>query len=512
MIVYVMGVDIGTTGCKALVFDTEGEVLGSGFKEYGIICPRANWAEQDPEQVWQYAQDVMAQAVAESGRKDIIAISLSVQGDAIIPIDKKGRPLYNALLGMDYRSWEQAQACAQVIGGQKLFRITGMRPHPINSLTKIMWLKQNEHDIYNTTWKFTTYADFLLLKLTGVAAIDYSMASRTMAFDLELRDWSGEVLTAVDIGKAVFSKAVPSGTVLGPILQQVAERVGVSQKAVVVAGGHDQACAALGAGVIDENIALDSHGTAEVVSTTLIQPVLTDLMYDSFYPCYYHVIPDRFFTFALNHVGGILLQWYRDQFEAAEVSEAKATGVDSYEAIIGRIPRGPSPVMVMPHFNGSGTPWCDTRSRGAIVGLTLATTRHDIVKGIMESLTYEMRMNLEILDQAGLSIKYLRCVGGAARSPVWLQLKADITGCQVTTLQTREAACLGAALIAGTAVGVYKTLSEAVEIAVVLDKVYSPAMKMNEQYDKRYELYQKLYPALREFNHELVNAEGIRRQ
>lgn len=508
MIMPVMGVDVGTTGCKAIVFDAEGQVLGSGFKEYDIVYPRANWVEQDPEQVWQYTQDVMTQAAAESGRQDIAAISLSVQGDAVIPIDKKGRPLYNALLGMDYRSWDQAQACAQMIGGQRLFNITGMRPHPINSLTKVLWLRENEPDIYNRTWKFTTYADFLLLKLAGVAAIDYSMASRTMAFDLKLGGWSDEVLTALSIDKTVFSKPVPSGTVLGPILRQVGEGIGISRKAVLVAGGHDQACAALGAGVIEENMALDSHGTAEVVSTTLIEPVLNDYMYNSFYPCYYHVIPGQFFTFALNHVGGILLRWYRDNFGSVEVSQAIAAGVDSYETLISKIPVSPSSVMIMPHFNGSGTPSCDVHSRGAIVGLTLATTRHDIVKAIMESLTYEMRINLEIMREAGLSINHLRCVGGAARSPAWLQLKADITGCQVGTLKTREAACLGAGLIAGTAIGMYKTLAEAVDNVVVLDEVYSPDMRLKEQYDERYELYQRLYPALREFNHELVNFEA----
>ncbi|NMB11059.1 MAG: hypothetical protein GX977_02110 [Firmicutes bacterium] len=508
---YVMGVDVGTTGCKAIVFDARGEALGIGFKEYDIVYPRANWAEQDPEQVWQYTQDVMAQAVAESGRRDITAISLSVQGDAVIPIDKNGRPLYSALLGMDYRSWNQAEACAQEIGGVRLFRMTGMRPHPINSLTKIMWLKENEPNIYNSTWKFTTYADFLLFRLGGVPVIDYSMASRTMAFDLSLRDWSSEILAAVDIEKAVLSRAVPSGTVLGHILPQVAAETGLSPQALLVTGGHDQTCAALGAGVIEENLALDSHGTAEVISTTFNQPVLNDLMYESYYPCYYHVVPDRFFTFALNHVGGILLQWYRDQFGSMEVSEAQAAGIGPYEQLLSEIPVGPSPVMILPHFNGSGTPVCDVRSRGAILGLTLATTRHDIVKAIMESLTYEMRVNLEIMGQAGLNIDYLRCVGGAARSPVWLQLKADMTGCHVATLQTREAACLGAALIAGTATGMYSNMSEAVETAVALDQVYSPDMRLKEQYDERYALYRELYPALREFNHGLVRIEEGRR-
>ena len=327
----------------------------------------------------------MSAAVAASHSKDIGVISISVQGDAVIPLNKQGQSLRPALLGMDYRSYGQAEAIANLIGGERLFQITGMRSHPMNSLTKIMWVKENEPEVYAGTWKFATYADFFLLRLCGVAAIDYSMASRTMAFDLKECSWSATVLKAVDIDPILFSEAVPSSTIVGRILPQVADRIGVSPKVIVAAGGHDQTCAALGAGIIEENLALDSHGTAEVISTTFSRPLLNESMYNGFYPCYYHVVPGMFFTFALNHTAGIVMQWYRDQFAAVEAEEAKAQERNAYDHIIAKTPSGPSPVMMLPHFHGSGTPSCDRWSRGAVAGLSLSTTRHDLAKAIMES-------------------------------------------------------------------------------------------------------------------------------
>lgn len=500
---YLLGLDVGTTGCKAVVFDENGEIKGNGFLEYDIICEKPGYAEQDPERVWSLTKQVIRQAVLESGVKDIRALSLSVQGDAVIPVDRSIKPLHNTLLGMDYRTVKQGEFCSKLLGDRKLFETTGMRPHPMNSLTKMLWFKENTPDIYNRTYKFMTYADFILARLGADPVIDYTMASRTMAFDLLSKKWSEEILETTGIHYDLLSRAVPSGEIVGELSGDLAEDLGLKKGTLLVAGGHDQTCAALGAGAVRENIAIDSHGTAEVLSTAFNKPMLNDSMYSSYYPCYCHTKKDMYFTFSLNHIGGLLLKWYRDNLGDAEVREAQQLGVGSYQMMESKAPTGPSPVLVLPHFNGSGTPWCDFESKGAILGLSMATTRHDIVKGILDSLTYELRINMEVMAAAGIEIKELRSVGGAAKSPIWLQIKADVTGCSVATLRIREAACLGAALLAGTAVGLYPSLDEAVGLCVKTKDVYYPCEASSKLYDEKYRVYKDIYGTLKNINRRL---------
>ncbi len=500
---YLLGLDVGTTGCKAMIFDLNGNIKGYAFLEYGIICEKPGWAEQDPEYVWQLTKSVIRKAVIKSGITQIKAMSLSVQGDAVIPVNKKIMPVHNAILGMDYRSKPQADNCSKFFGERALFEITGMRPHPMNSLTKILWLKDNKVDLYNKTYKFMTYADFILSKLGADPVIDYTMASRTMAFDLVQKSWSKEILNRMDIDSSLLSRAVPSGEVVGKINPELAEQLGISKDLLLVAGGHDQTCAALGAGVIEENVAIDSHGTAEVVSTAFNSPRINDLMYNSYYPCYCHAKKDMYFTFSLNHIGGVLLKWYRDNFCSVEIDEAEKGGIGVYSLMESKAPKGPSSVMVLPHFNGSGTPWCDLDSKGAVLGLTMATTRHDIVKAIMDSLTYELRINIETMKSAGIPIDELRCVGGAAKSPLWLQLKTDITGCRVYTLKVREAACLGAAILAGASTGGYASVDEGVKSTVQTGRLYEPDKNSTGLYGEKYNIYKEIYKTLKGINQRL---------
>lgn len=506
---YFIGLDVGTTGCKAIVFDEDGNEKGYGFKEYGVICKEPGHAEQDPEVVWHFTKLVIKKAIGEAKSSynidilEIKALSLSIQGDAIIPVDKKMNPLHNTLLGMDYRSKYESKLCSELFGDRYLFETTGMRPHPMNSLTKILWLKNNRVDIYKDTYKFMTYGDYILAKLGSEPVIDYTMASRTMAFDLKSKKWSNEILSKLDISTELLSKVVPSGEVVGTMNKALAEEFGITSKMLLVTGGHDQTCAALGAGVVKENIAIDSHGTAEVLSTALRKPLLNNIMFSSFYPCYCNVKEDMYFTFSLNHIGGILFKWYRDTLGYAEVKEAEKLKMDPYELMISKTSRGPSNILVLPHFNGSGTPFCDLDSKGAILGLTMATKREDIVKGILDSLTYELRLNMEIMKKAGIKIHELRAVGGAAKSPIWLQLKADITGCRVSTLKTREAACLGASILAGKAYGLYNSLEEGVERTVSISNVYEPDDKIAKLYNEKYSIYAETYDTLKNINKRL---------
>jgi xylulokinase len=317
-----------------------------------------------------------------------------------------------------------------------------------------------------------------------------------MALDLKTKKWSIPVLGRLEIPEEKFTSVIPSARIVGRLSAALAGELGIRAGAMIVSGGHDQTCAALGAGIVRENMALDSHGTAEVVSTAFFRPRLDDLMYDSFYPCYLHAVPDMYFTFSLNHTGGILLKWFVENFCGEDAVEAGKKGGRLYEVVLQKGYTGdPSPVMVLPHFNGSGTPTCHTGAKGAILGLTMDTTRHDIARAINEALSFELRINLETLDRAGIEISRLRCAGGGARSPIGLQSKADITGLPFSTLKIREAACLGGAMLAGMAAGVYKDAGEAAQI-VQIDTTWDPDMKNHGRYEERFDIYKQIYDTL----------------
>ena len=497
-----LGVDIGTTGAKAIVFDEEGHRLGYGFEEYGVDCPAPGRAEQDAEKVWGAAKRVIAQAAGESG-PDIRALSVSVQGDAVVPIDSGRNALAPVQLGMDYRAKQECARCEELFGARRLFERTGMRPHPLNSLLKILWVKNHNPALYDRAWKFVTYADFLLAKLgSDEIVIDQTMASRTMAWDLQAGAWSPAILSPLDISADKLAKTVPSGTAVGAVPAKLAEELGIRPGTRSVAGGHDQACAALGAGIVQENTALDSHGTAEVVAAALSRPRLNDVMFQSYYPCYVHTVPGMYLTFSLNHTGGILLKWFVENFCHGDREEAGRTGTRLYELVVQKADDGPSPVTVLPYFNGRGTPVCDWDAKGAILGLTLSTTRYDIAKAILEALSFELRINIETMRKAGIPVTQLRCAGGGARSSVGLQNKADITGLPVASLKIREAACLGAAILAGAGAGVYRDVREAAEIAEP-DVVYFPREEISRLYEKKYCVYAELYDTMKSVLHQL---------
>ncbi len=499
-----LGLDIGTTGCKAIVFDPEGRVLGQGFREYSVVCDAPGKAEQNAEAVWALTRDTVREAVTRAGGGSLVrALSVSVQGDAIIPVDRDFHALHPAILGMDYRSARQAERCAEKFGAFELFQRTGMRPHPMNSLAKVLWLRDARPDVFDRAWRIVTYADYVLGKLGGEAVLDHTMASRTMAFHLADKSWDADLHRALDLDPAIWSPPVRSGTPVGKVRAGLAAELGLSADVVLVAGGHDQTCAALGAGVVRERRGVVSTGTAEVLSTAFNQPALSRTMFDGFYPCYLHAVPGMYFTFGLNHVGGLLLRWWRDQFAAAEVADATARGLDAYAVIDERLSENPSPVLVIPHLNGSGTPTCDLQARGAVLGLTLATTRHEVARALLESLCFELLWNLETLEAGGVRVDELVAVGGGAKSPVWLQLKADVFGRPVRTLRCREAACWGAAMLAGVGAGVLASLDEIAARTVQVEREYAPRVRFTELYRGRFAAYRRVVAALREIHREL---------
>jgi xylulokinase len=283
----------------------------------------------------------------------------------------------------------------------------------------------------------------------------------------------------------------------------VARQIGVSGDVLLVSGGHDQACAALGSGVIRPGLAMVSTGTAEVVEVALASPALNETLYHGNISVYAHVVSGLFLSMTLNHSGGLLLRWFRDTLCLEELGQAKALNRDAYDLILAGADPQPSGLLVLPHFAGSGTPTFDTQSKGAIVGLTFAATKSDLAKAILEGLCYELRLNLDLLRKGGVGIEELRAIGGGARSALWLQLKADISGIEVAQPRLTEAASWGAALLAGEGAGIFPSAAQQAATSVILEGRYTPDPQRAARYNKLYDQYSQLYVRLAPILHAL---------
>lgn len=499
-----IGLDIGTTGCKAMIFAEDGRVLSQARREYAIQTPQPGWAEQDAEAVWALAWQCLREAVAALAGDPPTALALSCQGEAVIPVDTEGRALRAAILGMDTRTTAENAWLVATFGADELFQRTGMPVHTINTLPKLLWLQRHEPDLWRKAHQFLLYEDFFLRRLGGEAVISTCLASRTQMMNLAAADWDDDILAHCGIERSRLAQPAPlAGGVVGRLHPALQQELGLTHDLLLVSGGHDQACAALGSGVIAPGLAMVSTGTAEVVESPMATPTLAPALRDGGISVYRHVVPGLYVAMTLNHSGGLLLRWFRDTLGQWEMAQAAATGADAYDLLLQKAPVGPTGLLLLPHFAGSGTPTLDVHAKGAILGLTFATTKAEIAKAVLEGLTFELRINLDLLRTAGVQIDELHAVGGGARSELWLQLKADICGLPLRVPQVTDAACLGAALLAGVGANVYSDLSAGVAHAVHWRRRIAPQPRQADAYAPRYALYRRLHPLLAEMLHAL---------
>ncbi len=498
-----IGLDVGTTGCKAVIFDEDGELLASASREYPVSLPQPTWAEQDIEAVWGLAVESLAQAIATAGVREVAAIGLSVHGEAVTPVDAAGRPLRPTILGMDTRTEAQNEWLRERFGARALFERTGMPIHTINTLPKLLWIRQHEPEVWEAADRFLLVEDFLIARMTGAAFTSACLASRSQLFDLEAGAWSAEILDEIGLTPDRLAEVAPSGTQVGRLSRDLTERLGLASAPGVVTGGHDQACGALGVGLTQPGLAMVSTGTAEVVEVALGSPVVSAPLYEGNISVYRATVPGLFLAMTLNHSGGLALRWFRDGFCEPQLAHAAESGDDAYDLILADASPKPTGLLALPHFAGAGTPSFDTASKGAILGLTFSTSRTDLAKAILEGLTYELRVNLDLLRDGGVAIDVLRAIGGGARSQLWLQLKADITGIPVITPRITEAAAFGAALLAGTGARLWPSAAEGAERFLDLTDTYQPDPARHEAYTRQYELYREVYPAVAPISHRL---------
>lgn len=490
-----LGLDVGTTGCKAVVFRPDGTILATAYREYTLLNPARAHYELTPDAVWNHLQACIQDVNERVPNEPVTALSIASQGEATVPVSADGRVLANSPVSSDHRAVSEARSLVDRIGFDRIFELTGQPASSLFSLPKIMWWKAHEPDVYDRAWKFLCYGDFVTLRLGLNPVIDRTMAARTLAYNIQSHCWSDEMLDAAGVEPERFAEVSPSGTIIGEIPAQIAQELGFIEPVTVVVGGHDQPCAALGAGVVDPGVAMYSIGTTEAIVTVLAE-VNTELQSGNF-AVYPHVVPETYIALAGNQTGGRLLRWYRDVLGTQEIEMAKRGNADVYDVIVEQVSDRPSNLLILPYFAGSGTLENDSTATGAIMGLTFDTRREDIIKAILEGITYEQALCLRFLREHDIPVRKLNAVGGGARSAIWLQLKADITGLPIHQIRVSDAASLGAALLAGRGSGLYPTLEAGIERAVSVGTVFEASEEQTAYYEGRLDLYAQLYATLK---------------
>ncbi len=498
-----LGIDVGTTGCKVIAFREDGEILAQAYGEYPLIHPQPGRSELNAQVVWDKIAIGIQQVAAQTQTDPVEAISVASQGEAVTPVTSNGNILSNAITTFDDRTSGICEELKQHVSPLEVMQITGMPLSDIHTLPKLIWMQRNQPDIYRHVWKFLGFEDFVYFKLGLPPVVDYSLAARTMAFDIIHKTWSEKMLSLGNIDADLFPETAPSGTIIGKLSSQVADELGLPHDVVGVTGGHDQPCGALGAGIIRSGEVMDATGTVECIAPAFTQPVINQQMIDGNFACYPHVVNGLYVTLGFVSSGGVVLRWFRDTFAQAEIAQAEATQRDVYDILLDEMPNTPATAMLLPHFTGSGTPHLDLESKGALVGLTLSTTKGEFVKAILEGISYEIKQNLAMLQDAGVAINEIRAIGGGAKSEKWLQLKADMFGKKVVALDISEGVCLGTAILSGTAIGKYHSVAQAVEQLVTPGAIYYPRPDIAQHYDEKLSTYAQIYQALRPLNYKI---------
>ena len=505
---YLVGIDLGSTSLKAVIYDVRGKVLASASRPTERFHPDAahpDWTVWQPEQIWGGTAEALREAVGKLGNPAAIrAVAVTGMGMDGVPMDADGRWLYPFISWLDPRTAPQLEWWKANIGAAQVFSIGGNPLWAINSALRILWMKEHEPQILARTDKWLLIEDFLNFMLCGRRATDYSMASCTLLFDQRRLTWSDEMLKLAGLPRSLMPDAYPSGTALGKVTAAAAKATGLLEGTPVVLGGHDHLCGALPVGAFKPGVVLDVTGTWEIVSATIPKPVLTPQVHGAGLTIQAHVARGVHAAWASTPAGEAL-EWFRNQLCADGKTGTSSSGRPSaifpeWDVLMreaGQSPAGAGGVLFLPHLSGSTCPVVDPHSRGAFAGLRSLTSRGDLIRAIIEGLDYQF---LDMLNsfEAGLGTKAERivAVGGATKNEFWMQNKADVVGKTIEAPEIEEATPLGAALLAGIGAGIYKDEQEACEKVAQPGRVYKPNAALAKTYAAGFAAYRQLYPAL----------------
>ena len=505
-----MGIDLGSTSLKALVYDLEGNCLSSGSRPTERFHPNPRhpeWTVWEPEQIWGGTAAAIREAVAKLGDpRQIRAVAVTGMGMDGLPVDAAGRWLYPFISWHDPRTAPQFQWWQKHVGGAKVFSIGGNPLWMIHPALRILWMAENEPEILRRTDKWLLIEDFLNFLLTGRRVTDYSMASCTMLFDQRRLAWSEELLGLSGIDGRLLCEALPSGTPIGAVQASAARATGLAEGTPVVLGGHDHLCGALPVGAFQPGVVLNVIGTWETVMTATAGPVLKDELRLSGMTVQAHVARGSHAIWG-GSVCSEMLEWYRRQFAqptGATQGVANSVPWDLLLAEAAASPPGARGVMFLPHMSGAACPIVDPHSLGVVVGLSATAGRGDLLRAIIEGLDYQsFEMVAALAAAPDRPPERLVAVGGATRNGFWMQNKADMLGRPVEVPAVEEASPLGAAILAGIGVGLYRDEHEAYHRVCRPGKTYLPDDSVAQRYAQWRSIYRELYPATRPISHQL---------
>ena len=494
-----LGIDAGTTSLKAGLFDERGNARAMANEEYSLVTPTANQAELDPEEYWRACVSAVRRVltIANAPRDEIAAMGVSSQGETTIAVDANGRALRRALVWLDHRATEQARQIAERFALKRVYEITG-NPEVVATWTacKILWLERNEPDIFQHAHKFVLVEDFLLHRLTGRFATDGAVACTSMLWDIRRGVWWDEMITFLGITRERLSEPVLPGGVVGILTRDAADALGLQPNVRVVAGGMDQAAGAIGAGNIRPGIISESTGAALAIQATVSA---SNLDPTGRLPVYVHDVPGAYLFVPVCPTGGMALRWFRDQFGQEEMRAAHEQNRDAYDLLgelAGSIEPGCEGLTMLPHLMGAFSPEYNTDARGVFYGFTLRHTKAHFARAILESIAFMLKRNLDLMRSLGVAVREVRSTGGGAKSPLWLQIKADVLSVPVVTLEQEDTAVFGDAILAAVACGAFKSLDDACAQMVRVHGYIEPNVATRAAYDDAYARYRAVYDRL----------------
>ena len=492
-----LGIDVGTTGCKAVVFSETGRILASSYREYDFDSPEPGQGQMDSKKIWRRIKEAI-RAAASSTEEAISALSVCSLGESTVPVSRDGEILAPSLLLFDPRGDELLADLRRRMDDRRLYRLNGNTLGSQYGLTKLLWVKENWPQVYEQAHKFLFWSGFVAFMLGAEEATDYTLANRSLLFDLDRRDWSEELLTWSGLDRDKLPRAVASGTEIGKVSSLAAKELGLPAGTSIVSGAHDQCANALGCGLTKAGKAMFGLGTYLCIVPVFEKRPDPEKMIRMGLNTEHHTSPELFVSFIYNQCGSAV-KWYRDTFAAEEHVQANARGEDIYTRLFSELPEGPSGLTVLPHFSVMGPPGYISNSSAAITGLTLATPRGAVLKGILEGATYSLKACVDRLPEAGIPIEEYRAVGGGSKSLAWVQLCADILGRPFVRPDVTEAGALGAAILAGIGSNVFASLEEGARAMVRMGETVTPDPERAAAYEEQYEKYNRLRPLLDDF-------------
>ena len=504
---YMMGIDVGTTGTRAVIVRPDGYVVGAATGDHQpMMMQKPGWAEQHPEDWWQ-ATLVAVRSALEQARlrgSDIAAVGFSGQMHGVALLDKASAVLRPALIWCDQRSQAQCDWITGKVGAERLIQLVSNPALTGFSAPKLLWVRDNEPRVFDRIARFLLPKDFVRYRLTEQFATDVSDASGTLLFGVTHRRWSAEMAEALQIDPQILPRSYESPEITGEITRAAAVLTGLAAGTPVVAGAGDQAASAVGNGIVLPGLTSATLGTSGVIFSYTDQPKLDPR---GRIHTFCHAVPGKWHVMGVTQGAGLSLRWFRDHFGASEAWYARHTDVDPYDLIIReaeKVSAGSDGLLWLPYLMGERTPHLDPQARGLWFGLTASHTRAHLVRSILEGVAFSLRDSLEIFKELGIPVTQIRASGGGSRSFLWRQIQADIYGKDLVTLRTSEGSALGAALLAGVGAGIYKSVEESGHAAVQIKECMSPKPAQVATYNRYYDVYRQLYPAVQEFSHQLA--------